>query len=125
MSNPREMDANKTVLWRVFEDITHGWWGIEEDTRDGNTILYPKKMNREPLDGICRAHNVALAAKDAELAKQRVALGRIADLTARCQHDGGFDREIGPIGCNLGDGCLCIGLHPIARDALNQGASDA
>ena len=47
--------------WRVFEDITHGWWGIEEDIRDGNTILHPKKMNREPLDAIVRAHNAALA----------------------------------------------------------------
>lgn len=48
----------------------------------------------------------------------RTALEKIADLTARCEHDGGFDREIGPIGCNLGDKCLCIGLHPIARTAL-------
>ncbi len=47
--------------WRVFEDVTHGWWGIEEDIHDGNTILYPKKMNREPLDEVVRAHNAALA----------------------------------------------------------------
>jgi len=48
--------------WRVFEDITHGWWGIEEDVHDGNTILYPKKMmNRDPLEGIVRAHNAAIA----------------------------------------------------------------
>ena len=52
--------------WRVFEDITHGWWGIEEDILDGKTILYPKKMNREPLDGIVRAHNAALAATATE-----------------------------------------------------------
>ncbi len=25
----------------------------------------------------------------------------------RCEHDGGFDREIGPIGCMLGDKCVC------------------
>lgn len=49
-----------------------------------------------------------------------IALEKIADLTARCEHDGGFDRETGPIGCNLGDKCLCIGLHPIARDTLSQ-----
>lgn len=46
--------------WRVFEDFTHGWWGIEEDILDGNTILYPKKMGRDPLDGIVRAHNATL-----------------------------------------------------------------
>lgn len=52
------------VRWRVFEDITRGWFGIEEDIFDGNTILYPKKINREPLDGIVRAHNAALTLKD-------------------------------------------------------------
>jgi len=48
------------------------------------------------------------------------ALKKIADLTARCEHDGGFDREIGPIGCLLGDKCVCIGLHPIARAAISK-----
>ena len=52
--------------WRVFEDITHGLWGIEEDIRDGITILFPKKINREPLDGIVRAHNAALSATATE-----------------------------------------------------------
>ncbi len=50
--------------------------------------------------------------------KQKEALQTIADLTARCEHDGGFDREIGPIGCNLGDKCVCIGIHQVARAAL-------
>lgn len=31
----------------------------------------------------------------------------------QCAHDGGFDREIGPIGCNLGDKCVCLGVYPI------------
>lgn len=47
-------------LWRVFEDVTHGWWGIEEDIHDGNTILYPKKISRESLDGVVRARNASL-----------------------------------------------------------------
>lgn len=46
------------------------------------------------------------------------ALNKIAGFTSRCEHDGGFDREIGPIGCNLGEKCVCIGIHPIARAAL-------
>jgi hypothetical protein len=40
----------------------------------------------------------------------------------RCEHDGGFDREIGPIGCSLGDKCVCIGVFPLvaaARAALS------
>ena len=52
--------------WRVFEDVSHGWWGIEEDILDGNTILYPKKINREAIDGVVRAHNAALAATATE-----------------------------------------------------------
>lgn len=43
----------------------------------------------------------------------------------RCVHDGGFDREIGPIGCALGDKCVCIGVYPLvatAKDALHVSA---
>lgn len=36
----------------------------------------------------------------------------------RCDHDMGFDREIGPLGCSLGDKCVCIGLCTIASHAL-------
>lgn len=62
--SPAEPETQLTApRWRVFEDITHGYWGIEEDIHDGNTILYPKKINREALDGIVRAHNAALAAE--------------------------------------------------------------
>jgi hypothetical protein len=52
----------------------------------------------------------------------RQALKKIANFTARCEHDGGFDREIGPIGCDLGDKCVCIGVHPIASRALQTGS---
>lgn len=48
--------------WRVFEAVERGWWGIEEDIFDGNTIMYPKKMSREPIDGIVRSHNAAVSA---------------------------------------------------------------
>lgn len=47
--------------WRVFEDTTHGYWGIEEDSIDGQTILYPKAIHREAVDGVVRAHNAALS----------------------------------------------------------------
>jgi len=43
----------------------------------------------------------------------------------RCVHDGGFDREIGPIGCALGDKCVCIGVYPIvSRAALAASVSE-
>lgn len=44
--------------WRVFEDITHGWWGIEVDgDNDADPILYPIKINRERLDNIVEQFN--------------------------------------------------------------------
>lgn len=44
--------------WRVFEDINHGWWGIEiEGDQDGEPILYPIKIGPEKLGRIVEAHN--------------------------------------------------------------------
>ncbi len=60
-----------------------------------------------------------------DINEQRDALQKIADNTAHCIHDGGFDRESGPIGCNLGDKCVCIGIHPIAASALSKENSNA
>jgi len=62
-----------------------------------------------------------VAELETENARLRAALIEIADQTRNCAHDGGFDREIGPVGCLLGDKCLCIGIHPIARAALSNG----
>jgi hypothetical protein len=39
-----------------------------------------------------------------------------------CQHDMGFDREQGPLGCDLGDACVCIGWGVPLRAALSQAA---
>ena len=36
---------------------------------------------------------------------------------SRCEHDGGFDREIGPIGCSLNEKCVCIGVYPLVAKA--------
>lgn len=48
--------------WRAFEDIQHGWWGIEVDgTNDAEPILYPIKISRERIDGLVDAHNAALS----------------------------------------------------------------
>lgn len=42
-----------------------------------------------------------------------------------CVHDGGFDREIGPIGCDLGDKCVCIGVYPLVAKAAAQSDFEA
>lgn len=47
--------------WRVFEDTTHGYWGIEIDgDGDADPILYPIKINRGRLDRIVDAHNAEM-----------------------------------------------------------------
>ena len=66
--------AGVPARWRVFEDIARDYRGIEEDVRDGNTILFPKKINREPLDGIVRAHNAALSTSQSDPAPEIAAL---------------------------------------------------
>ena len=81
------------------------------DVRDDLSVIFPAV--HEALAELSKLRE--------ENEQMRAALSKIAEHTSRCQHDGGFDREIGPIGCNLGDGCLCIGLHPIARAALAGG----
>lgn len=37
-----------------------------------------------------------------------------------CKNDGGFDREVGPIGCILGDKCVCAGIYPTLNAALTR-----
>ncbi|RVH87780.1 hypothetical protein CN204_04425 [Sinorhizobium meliloti] len=52
---------NAVSRWRVFEDTTHGYWGIEIDGGgDADPILYPIKINRERLDRIVDAHNAEM-----------------------------------------------------------------
>lgn len=48
--------------WRVFEDTTPGYWGIElEDAgNDDDAIMYPIKIHRETVARIVEAHNAAL-----------------------------------------------------------------
>jgi hypothetical protein len=52
--------------WRVFEDTTPGYWGIElEDAgNDDDAILYPQKIHRDTVARIVDAHNAALATTD-------------------------------------------------------------
>lgn len=46
-------------------------------------------------------------------------LAQILTAMERCEHEGGFDREIGPIGCMLGDRCVCLGIYPRVKAALS------
>ncbi|WP_104662809.1 hypothetical protein [Ensifer adhaerens] len=60
----------------------------------------------------------AVAALEYKLKAATSALEKICD--TRCPHDMGFDREIGPLGCSLGDKCVCVGLCTIASRALQE-----
>lgn len=93
------------------------------DEMDG--IAIPDRMSdRLFTEDAANMEYIAAASPDVILSllserdRLRAALGTIANETARCVHDGGFDREIGPIGCLLGEKCVCIGVHPVARAAL-------
>ena len=43
--------------------------------------------------------------------------------SSRCDHFMGFDREMGWLGCSLGDKCVCVGLCTIASSALRETAA--
>ncbi len=60
-----------------------------------------------------------IKAKNAgRIAKLEEALAQIRDETRGCSQDMGFCRETGPLGCALGDQCVCMPVHMIARAAL-------
>lgn len=48
--------------WRVFEDTTPGYWGIELEAagNDGDAIMCPQKIHRNTVARIVEAHNAAL-----------------------------------------------------------------
>lgn len=48
--------------WRVFEDIIHGYWGIELENagNDDDPIMYPIKIHRDTVARIVETHNAAL-----------------------------------------------------------------
>lgn len=48
--------------WRVFEDTTPGYWGIELENagNDDDPIMYPIKIHRERVAVVVDAHNAAL-----------------------------------------------------------------
>ncbi len=64
-----------------------------------------------------QAENEALRVKQAGLVE---ALKQIRDETRGCSQDMGFCRENGPLGCALGDQCVCMPVHMIARAAIEE-----
>ena len=56
------MERAKAVRWRMFEDTTPGYWGIELENagNDDDAILYPQKIQRDTVVRIVEAHNAAL-----------------------------------------------------------------
>ncbi|OJY66400.1 hypothetical protein [Rhizobium sp. 60-20] len=84
--------------------------------------IYSAMIASSPKPPVSSASSAEIESLRVENGEFRQALEKIANFTARCEHDGGFDREIGPIGCDLGDKCVCIGIHPIASGALQTGS---
>lgn len=56
----------------------------------------------------------------AENERLRAVLDGLRKDMDRCEHDGGYDREIGPIGCYLGDKCVCMPLYMKINAALED-----
>ena len=50
---------------------------------------------------------------------RRLALEEAQQCSRGCQYDLGFDREMGPLGCKLEDGCVCCGIT-MAIEALKE-----
>ncbi|WP_457659543.1 hypothetical protein [Sinorhizobium medicae] len=67
-----------------------------------------------------RRSGLADKATAGEVERLCKALQKIAEDTRRCDHDLGFDREIGPLGCSLGDKCVCLHIHMTAAAAIRQ-----
>ncbi|MGF6157821.1 hypothetical protein M2267_003080 [Ensifer sp. KUDG1] len=106
-------------VWRIKEGAL--WNGVGLPKVDGEP---PKFDSREAAISAANEDYAARVldlvdtqpASTALVERLTKALQQIAD--ARCDHDMGFDREIGPLGCSLGDKCVCVGLCTIASRAL-------
>lgn len=133
------MDEKIEALREKAKAATPGPWGFQYTDEAGECFIiaqhfggmvgaalpWPTEIDaRDFRRVVANADFIAAASPDVILSilserdRLRAALGTIANETARCVHDGGFDREIGPIGCLLGEKCVCIGVHPVARAAL-------
>lgn len=104
--------------------ICHGTGNAPEDQITALAVEMIKIASDvgEPEDPFAAWESVSLLQNQND--RMRKALEKIAGFTSRCEHDGGFDRESGPIGCMLDDKCVCIGIHPVARDALGGSCAD-
>lgn len=71
----------------------------------------------EPEDPFAAWESISLIQSQNERAGKALAVA-LSEMR-RCTHDGGFDREIGPIGCDLADKCVCIGVYPIVASACD------
>ncbi len=62
-ATPTPTDISVGSRWRVFEDTTHGYWGIEieQASNDSDPIMYPIKIHRERVAIVVDAHNAEVA----------------------------------------------------------------
>lgn len=81
-------------------------------------LIARRDIQKFPYGTKLYASPPSLPAPDERLERLVKALEEIAEDTRRCDHDMGFDREIGPLGCSLGDKCVCMHIHMTATVAL-------
>ena len=60
---PTPTELSVGSRWRVFEDTTPGYWGIEleQASNDDDAIMYPIKIHRERVAIVVDAHNAEVA----------------------------------------------------------------
>lgn len=72
-------------------------------------LAFAYTETQDALSTLSEASNASGPSKSPKETRDAVIEGVMAVLRS-CPHDGGFDRELGPIGCYLGDKCVCIGI---------------
>lgn len=116
LTSPNKDALVGPVAWRWRPQGGTVWVLWEAKPLPGDNLVEDAVVEVEPLYAASTALTSPKEGKDALVERLRA----IADV--RCSHDMGFDRETGPIGCDLqlsGGECLCAGIIPSVREAAD------
>lgn len=96
-------------LPKIGDELYEHYPSMSAQTHEAEVKRYAKSCLE--LMRAEQASVVTALQEEVSAAEQR--LKEAMQVLDRCEHDGGFDREVGPIGCALGEKCVCIGVYPI------------
>ena len=104
----------------VLTDIARRYLARPENRRESENAKQWRAMARAAL-------SIPESGEDAVKAERERIIDELR--THRCSHDGGFDMEMGPVGCDLlgrGETCVCLALFNIvsARGAEQKGEGE-